>query len=78
MNCVTTVKATMTKKDFILIARTVNETATPFKVMRQIEKSAKYDQALAALRALAEQMCYSFKKENSKFDRAKFMKECGF
>lgn len=65
----------MTKKNYELIAGSVNRTihVTMFTEKNQVKKQAKLD----ALRLIASDLAGSLYGDNSKFDRDKFLTACG-
>ena len=64
----------MTKKDFILIAKSFKQTTEEIKKYRTNE----FDKSLFTLRDLAERLAIDFKNNNVLFNRKMFITACGF
>lgn len=65
----------MTKKDYVLIANSIFRTkqVTELTEGNKLRKRAKID----AIRLLASDIAGSLYGENKKFDRNRFLKDCG-
>lgn len=64
----------MTKKDFIVVAACFEHEVYGWLQNEDGKKQSEY----IAIKELAETMASAFIKGNPRFDRAKFMKACGF
>jgi len=67
----------MTKKDYILLARVLNEDKSRLETDANISANTQAA-ALTELSIITGKIAYTLQQDNPRFNRAKFLQACGY